>query len=415
MDWEEKILTYLVESYRRSKKDSGDNRTNRRTQVKPEKLYKKYKANDGDYDIIEAFNQTVFRLSEKGYVTYTGESFGTQILSVYLVDERLQEIEGFLQERYGYVTKEMQLQEAAELIARYESASPVCAGECGKLRELLNARRLPKDCRFLDAVFRAVAFIEHNQETLYLREASMKIYGDSKALEDSALLSFVCGLLREYKNRPCEDDEQPDEILKDYHISREPQKLCFKGKLVLTVAGKELDLGAFSCGIELMASELPAIDSVKILAPRFMTVENRTSYLRYRDEHTVVFYLGGYANRYQREFIKKVFEQNPGIEYLHFGDIDAGGFWIHHNLCEITGVPFSLFHMSAEELQNREYEACLHRLSKNDIARLGELRRMALYADVVSYMLEHNVKREQEIVSLDLMGNERKEICSINL
>ena len=50
MNYEEKILTYLVDNYRKSKKDSGDNKTNRRTQVKPEKMYKKYNANDGDFE-----------------------------------------------------------------------------------------------------------------------------------------------------------------------------------------------------------------------------------------------------------------------------------------------------------------------------------------------------------------------------
>ena len=39
MKYEEKILTYLVENYRKSKKDSGQNKINRRTQVKPEKFY----------------------------------------------------------------------------------------------------------------------------------------------------------------------------------------------------------------------------------------------------------------------------------------------------------------------------------------------------------------------------------------
>ena len=44
---------------------------------------------------------------------------------------------------------------------------------------------------------------------------------------------------------------------------------------------------------------------------------------------------------------------NRNASYLHFGDIDAGGFWIHHNLCEITGVNFELFSMSADELGNK--------------------------------------------------------------
>ena len=53
-----------------------------------------------------------------------------------------------------------------------------------------------------------------------------------------------------------------------------------------------------------------------------------------------------------------------------FGDIDAGGFGIHHNLCEVTGVNFELFHMSVDELRNSKFVSCLHELSDNDRVRL---------------------------------------------
>ena len=46
---------------------------------------------------------------------------------------------------------------------------------------------------------------------------------------------------------------------------------------------------------------------------------------------------------------------------------------------------------------------CLHQLSDNDRNRLQELKIMDTYAEVVHYMLEQDVKLEQEIVSLDLM------------
>ena len=46
MNYEEKLLVYLVDGYRKSKKDTGENLTHRRTKVKPEKLYSKYHAND---------------------------------------------------------------------------------------------------------------------------------------------------------------------------------------------------------------------------------------------------------------------------------------------------------------------------------------------------------------------------------
>lgn len=191
-----------------------------------------------------------------------------------------------------------------------------------------------------------------------------------------------------------------------YHITREPQKLCIKGKALINIGGTEVDISGFSEGIEFQTSELKNIKSVKLMVPYFMTIENRAAYLRYAKDDVVVFYLGGYANRYQRDFIKTVYMSNRNASYLHFGDIDAGGFWIHHNLCEITGVNFELFSMSADELGNKEFASCLHELSGNDRVRLRELKKIDVYEDVVRYMLHNNVKLEQEIVSLTLMRNE---------
>jgi hypothetical protein len=152
---------------------------------------------------------------------------------------------------------------------------------------------------------------------------------------------------------------------------------------------------------------LKRITAINVKTPKFMTVENRTSYLRYFADDTVIFYLGGYANRFQRDFIKRVYDDNPGLEFLHFGDIDAGGFWIHHNLCEITGVNFKTFCMSKVELSQEQYENCLHKLTDTDTSRLQELKEMRMYSDTIHYMLQHNVKLEQEIISLELMKESR--------
>lgn len=79
MTYEEKILTFLADHYCESKKDSGNHKTNRRTQLKPEKLYKKYNANDGNFDEISKLNQSVEYLSKKGFVTSIAEAFSTQL------------------------------------------------------------------------------------------------------------------------------------------------------------------------------------------------------------------------------------------------------------------------------------------------------------------------------------------------
>lgn len=406
MKYEEKILNYLVDNYRKSKKDSGDNKINRRTQVKPEKLYKKYNANDGDFEEISKFNQAVECLSKLGFVNSTRETFGTQIQCIYLVDEHIKDAEQYLTSRYGYVSKDVQIERIQDIVNKYKSASSICQKECDRLLENISERKVPKNIEEMDDILKAVAFIEKNQEDLYIREVSMKVYGDSKYFENTTL-QLVCNILRKYSNRNFKDDEMLDEILLDYHIAKEPKKLCIKGNAIINISGKEVDISGFSEGVEFQASEMMNIQEIKLMVPRFMTIENRTSYLRYHEDDVVTFYLGGYANRYQRDFIKIVYASNRDVCYFHFGDIDPGGFWIHHNLCEVTGVNFELFCMSVDELENCEYASCLHGLTDNDRIRLKELKTNNAYEEVVQYMLQSSVKLEQEIISLRLMNYER--------
>ena len=391
-----------MNNYRRSKKDVGDNKINRRTRVKPENLYKKYRANDGDFDVIDAINCTVEELFKRGFLTYEQEKFGTQLKHIYLVDEQITQVEDYLHKNYNFISKGMKRETVQKIIAKYSGSSEICTMECDLLQQDLNRNNIPMNYEELPPILDAIAFIENNRTELFVREASMEIYGDSKYFEENTLTS-VCQRFRKHRNMPCNSEEHLDEILVEYGIKKESQKICLKGNFIISVDGKELDFSVLPEGIELDAKSLEKIDSIKIEATKFMTIENRTSYLRYSVLDTVTFYLGGYANRFQRDFIKKIYVDNPDLECLHFGDIDAGGFWIHRNLCEVTGVKFKTFCMSKNELLQKEYAHCLHPLTDTDITRLNELKQVKIYTDTIQYMLQNNVKLEQEIVSLELM------------
>lgn len=401
MNYEEKILTYLVDNYRKSKKDTGSNKTNRRTKVKPEKLYRKYNSNDGDYGEITKLNDAVASLTKVGFVYCDVETFGTGLKSIYLVDDKLNDIERYMADNYGYITKDEKLKKLENLVESYGSSSHICSRECLRLSEQLKKRKLPNNIDEIEDVLKALAFIESNDEELYIREASIKIYGDSKFFEEKTLQP-VCNILKKYLPKGS-TGKLSSEVLQQYNIKKEPQKLCIKGNATINISGKNIDISVFSEGIEFMVSDIENINEIKVNTPYFMTVENFTSYLRYAAKDTVTFYLGGYAGRYQCDFIKKICDCNPSVKCRHFGDIDAGGFLIHRNLCEITGVDFDLFCMSVNELQAEAYAGCLHELSENDRKRLSTLQEDCKYADVVSYMLKNNVKLEQEIVSLMLM------------
>lgn len=396
--YEEKMLTALAEKYRKSKKDNGTNVIVRRTRITPSQLYKGYNRNDGDMTQIEAVNQAAMHCQQMGFLTFEAEKFSNEIRNIDLVDEKIEELEAYLEQTYHYESKASKRQYVEELIAVYSGRSPAAELECRKLRQALEKNRIPPKYLQGKDLLKALVFIENNREELFLREASMLIYGDSKYLEE-AMLHPVCKALREFLGRPCGEDELEDEILEEYHIRREKQKLCLKGDVMLQNGGKELELGNFADGVEFFSDELDGIEHICVRVPEFITVENYTSWLRFRKEGAVSFYLGGYAARFQRDFLRKVQEDNPHLVFRHFGDIDAGGLYIHEHLCRVTGIPFQMYRMSCAELQDARFRSCLQPLTNQDRIRLKSLEKQGTYRELAAYMLEKNVKLEQEIIS----------------
>ena len=113
-------------------------------------------------------------------------------------------------------------------------------------------------------------------------------------------------------------------------------------------------------------------------------------------------YLGGYHNAVRCNLLKKIYKVFPNITYYHFGDIDAGGFQIYKCLCEKTSIPFQMYQMDLSVL--KKYESYGKKLTQNDRKRLCDMME-SVDEDVknlITYMLEHDVKLEQECVKLKL-------------
>ncbi len=396
-DYEEKLLTLLLEKYRSSKKDSGMSRIKRRTQLDPVKLYKKYRANDADIRQLAAVKEATKLGVQRGWLKLEQQGFSDEINKIYLVDEKVPEIEDYLSKQYGYVTKGDKLAYLQKLCARYNGINKILNAECSKLQASLAESKIPKDYTQLESVWKALAFIVDNKRFLYLREASMLIYGSSKYLEKNTLKD-VCQLLRDFYQEPCSEQEMFDEILQRFNIVKEEPHLYIKGKAQLVYGSKILDIGAVWGGVGISLRQLP--ERICIHAARVMTVENWTSFQRLKQADTVYIYLGGYANRWQRDFLKQLYTDNREREYTHFGDIDVGGLYIHEHLCRITGISFIMYKMSAAELKDARCKDCLQLLSPNDRNRLASLAKNATYSTLVEYMLANDIKLEQEIISL---------------
>ena len=112
-------------------------------------------------------------------------------------------------------------------------------------------------------------------------------------------------------------------------------------------------------------------------------------------------YLGGYHNTNRRNFIRRVYNQNPNKIFLHFGDIDAGGFYILEHLRKRTEINFRPYKMDAETL--KENLAFAKKLTENDKKRLAMLLDSE-YEDTIRFMLDNDCKLEQEAMDLKEIG-----------
>ena len=103
--FEYEILKYLADHYRKSKKDTGENKIARKTAVNPRSVYKNYYKNSADYDTVQKLENTVKELKGKGFVDYDTEPYGSTIKTIWLIDEKIDAVETYLHERYGYTYK----------------------------------------------------------------------------------------------------------------------------------------------------------------------------------------------------------------------------------------------------------------------------------------------------------------------
>ena len=129
-----------------------------------------------------------------------------------------------------------------------------------------------------------------------------------------------------------------------------------------------------------------------------ITIENLTTFFRWQEPESLIIYLGGYHNGIRRTLLKKIYQELPRISYYHFGDIDAGGFSILKDLRNKTGISFKMYRMDIETL--KYYEKYGKELTESDRIRLKEMEKDEELQEVVSYMLLHNVKLEQECVGI---------------
>lgn len=370
----------------------------RRIILKPTEIYKDYKKNNADILRKQHFGDAVSELKSMGVITAECLKFSEDIEKIYLCEEKMDTIYEWLEDVYGVVPQSSIVKKIKKIMETY-----VCAGEAAqKYRDSILAQtedpRKIFDPERIDANMKMLCFLENNTEELYLREASILVYGDSKWFE-SHNCDEVCAWLRNFAGMSGEEYERNDAVLAHYHIIPAEQEIFIKGDWKIAWEQYVLETDRFPGGIAIASKDVRSIRRITVNASNLLTVENKTSYQRLKNHNMAMMYLGGFASRPQIEFLKKVIRDNPDIMYQHFGDIDIGGFLIHRHLCKKTSAAFGLYCMGVRQLSDERFQGCLKALTENDLARLKGLKEDAAYREVLEYMEKYGVKLEQEIVS----------------
>lgn len=405
-----KVLERLLDSYEKSKTFQGENQVNQSFSVSVEKLFPKY-GDDAEYDYFCRVNQAMEELNAAALVTLEYERRGI-LKKVRLNLERLEAC-------YGFLGRTPRRQEQQELIKVWEQlfAPESGAGDdrllslqryIGEQRIRLEKNRNveyyshdPEEYR--DLLTAAKAALE-NQEEIFIRNFSIQLFHDSKRAE--LLSPRLEALLYQYG-----EFQEKGAVLEECGVVHTPTYVMMKGKGVLTLGGsspeQRIDLSLLQGDIALSTQSIKSLSGIAVRGERVVTVENLTAFHDYPAGEDFVVYLGGFHNKVKRDFLLCLYRQNPCKEYRHFGDIDAGGFYILEHLKRKTGIGFCSLYMDVATLE--QYETDRKPLSDNDRKRLGQLKEMLQaqkrqgecledYGDVIDFMLEKNCKLEQEAV-----------------
>lgn len=433
------VLERLLDSYEKSKTFQGENQVNQNFSVNVGKLFPKY-SDDAEYDFFCQVNQAMEELAGAALVTLEYERRGI-LKKVRLNPKRLEACYAFLRRTPRKQEQEALMEIWETLLPREEPSSPLrryITAQQARIGKNQNVEYYDHNQEeYRDLLWAARAVLE-NQEEVFVRNFSMRLFHDSKRVEQ--LASKLEALLYQYG-----EFQEKGAVLEECGIVHTPTYVMLKGNGVLTLGGfderdsaqascfrdsagmssnmssgalsyehgngiwQRIDLSLLQGDIALSTQSIRGLGEIVVGGERVVTVENLTAFHDYPAGKDFVVYLGGFHNKVKRDFLLSLHRQNPGREYCHFGDIDAGGFYILEHLKRKTGIGFRSLYMDVATLQ--QYETDQKPLSCNDRKRLGQLKEtlqaqkrqgqcLEDYGSVIDFMLEKNCKLEQEAVKV---------------
>lgn len=396
-DIQSETIHSLLDKYEKSKTFLGENQVNQKFSRRITELFPKYQ-DDAEYDFFCDVNEALNELQKAGLISVHYQRAGI-IKSVELNLSQLKQCYELVnrksrKEEYDWILEVMGQFQKCTVLDAYFDAQRVKISKNQKV-EYFDGKKQ----EFWD-LLTLVELICTNEEEQFVRDFSVRHFSDSKRVE--ALANKAQALMYQYG-----EYQDRDSVLEECGIVKTPTYVCLKGNGRIILGGQIIDLSKLNGDMALSTASLKELDKIEILGECVVTVENLTSFHDYNGMKDFVIYLGGFHNTTKRKFLVYLYEQNRDKEYMHFGDIDAGGFYIYEHLKLKTGIPFKTLHMNVETL--KKYSSQTKTLTQVDRRRIESLLKKldvkykgsktdTDYREVLRYMLDNNCKLEQEVL-----------------
>ncbi len=391
------VLKALLDKFEKSKTYRGENAVNQSFQVRPADFFRDYDSDFANLDEQGDFERELHVLEDAGLIALSCKNGVIKSISM------VQSAQGTFYSLLGRTELKDLEKDQIDMYMAHLGKNAVLDSFCkAQIKRLEERKKADYEMHIAREIIRLLAYICDNTEEILERELSIELFSNSKTFEKE-YRGKVLTVLKKYGNFADLIENVPDEreqghtILAEYNIYPNPTYVNFKGEGVLRLKdGKKIELSA-SMPIAIDSDTLDRIDSVEVVSSRIVTVENLTSFNRVHNDKTFFIYLAGYHNTVKQSFIKKIAESNKYKEWYHFGDIDPDGFYILEHLKKQTGIAFKQLSMGIDEL--KKYRDYCKNLEDNDIKKAQSMINKGLYLDTMRYMLENNLKLEQEVIS----------------
>ena len=411
-NWQKIILNRLIDKYERTSAYREGKVPDKRIFLK---FYGNTKTDFPEYDIESritriSINSAVIELCEKDMIFFEwmrGED--NHIISrVWLNFDTVENIYKFLERRSS---KNVIEEVCVEICAEIEKSKTQWITDYYKdtlvfmRSHLSTGNRLPKSIVDRENIYKVMQFIDNNPDAVFSeRVFSEKCFGDSKFFE-SQIKSTLLSILRKYLDSNSNDND----LLSMIGIVKYPEQLELCGNFYLYRTDKKYDFADLKTGVCIYSSDIDDFDLfIDKSIRKIITIENRANYFTYinqmKSSDELVVYHAGHYSPSKKKLLKSLNKAMSGnCIWLHWGDIDFGGFSMLKRLRQEININILPYRMNNEELV--KFSSYTISFSDEYALKLKNLLDEEILFDCkacLEYMLKNKVRLEQEAMLTNL-------------